>query len=167
MERRKAITAAAAASLTLLAGAAGIALNSGIVGADSNDDVGNLSPVGPSAKPPVTLVIDEPAPAASSGSGGFVSAPSGGVPAQVVRGPNGAPIVAVPAASPAPAPVAPVASSDDAGDDAFGDDGVEDEFDDELEAESEDEFEDESEDEDEVEEEHEEEDEYEGAEDDD
>jgi hypothetical protein len=61
MERRKAITAAAAASLTLLAGAAGIALNSGIVGAGGHGNVGQLSPVGTSTNPPVTVSVDDPA----------------------------------------------------------------------------------------------------------
>jgi hypothetical protein len=45
MQRRKAITAAAAASLTLLAGATGVALNSGIVAVKGDDNVGQLSPV--------------------------------------------------------------------------------------------------------------------------
>lgn len=45
MERRKAITTAAAAALTLLAGAAGIALNTGIVNAGDDGNVGQLNPV--------------------------------------------------------------------------------------------------------------------------
>jgi hypothetical protein len=45
MELRKANTAAAATSLNLLAGALGIALNSGIVGASGDDHVGRISPV--------------------------------------------------------------------------------------------------------------------------
>jgi hypothetical protein len=45
MERRTATIAAATVSLTLLAGAAGLALTSGIVGA-SDSGVGDLSPVG-------------------------------------------------------------------------------------------------------------------------
>jgi hypothetical protein len=61
MERRKAITAAAAASLTLLAGAAGIALNSGIVGATGDDNVGQISPVDTTAKPPIAVYVDDPA----------------------------------------------------------------------------------------------------------
>ena len=60
MERRKAITAAAAASLTLLAGAAGIALNSGIVGASGQDKVGTLTPVVSTATTPVTVYVDGP-----------------------------------------------------------------------------------------------------------
>jgi hypothetical protein len=60
MERRKAITTAAAASLTLLAGAAGIALNSGIVSAD-DDNVGQISPVDTTANPPITVYVDDPA----------------------------------------------------------------------------------------------------------
>jgi hypothetical protein len=70
MERRKAITTAAAASLTLLAGAAGIALNSGIVGASGDDNVGRISPVGTNT-PPVTVYVDEPgaATATSTSSG--------------------------------------------------------------------------------------------------
>ena len=55
MERRKAITTAAAASLTLLAGAAGIALNSGIVGAGADDTVGQVSPVDSTTNPPITV----------------------------------------------------------------------------------------------------------------
>jgi hypothetical protein len=61
MERRKAITTAAAASLTLLAGAAGIALNSGIVRANADSNVGQLSPVDTTANPPITVYVDEPA----------------------------------------------------------------------------------------------------------
>ena len=61
MERRKAITTAAAASLTLLAGAAGIALNSGLVGADGDDNVGQISPVDATAIPPVTVYVLDPA----------------------------------------------------------------------------------------------------------
>ncbi len=61
MERRKAITTAAAASLTLLAGAAGIALNSGIVGATGDHNVGQISPVNTTATPPVTVYVDDPA----------------------------------------------------------------------------------------------------------
>lgn len=57
MERRKAITTAAAASLTVLAGAAGIALNSGIVGT-SDGNVGNISPVG-TTYPPATVYVDQ------------------------------------------------------------------------------------------------------------
>jgi hypothetical protein len=60
MERRRAITTAAAASLTLLAGAAGIALNSGIV--DGGDDnVGRISPVSTASQPPLAVQVDEPA----------------------------------------------------------------------------------------------------------
>ena len=61
MERRKAITTAAAVSLTLLAGAAGIALNSGIVGAGADANVGQVSPVNTSANPPITVYVDDPA----------------------------------------------------------------------------------------------------------
>jgi hypothetical protein len=60
MERRKAITTAAAASLTLLAGAAGIALNSGIVGASGDDNVGQVSPVN-TTNPPVAVYVEDPA----------------------------------------------------------------------------------------------------------
>lgn len=45
MERRKAITVAASASLTLLAGAGGIALNSQLLGASADDGAGKISPV--------------------------------------------------------------------------------------------------------------------------
>ena len=47
MERRKAVIAAATASLTLLAGAAAISLNTGLVGASGDDGVGQVSPVDP------------------------------------------------------------------------------------------------------------------------
>lgn len=65
MERRKAITTAAAASLTLLAGAAGIALNSGIVGASGDHNVGQVSPV-KTTNPPVTVYVNDPATAAAT-----------------------------------------------------------------------------------------------------
>jgi hypothetical protein len=45
MERRKAIIAAATASLTLLAGGAAIGINTGIVSATGDDGVGRISPV--------------------------------------------------------------------------------------------------------------------------
>jgi hypothetical protein len=61
MERRKAITAAAAVSLTLLAGGAGMALSSNIVGAGGNDGVGQLSPVSSLDNPPITIYVDDPA----------------------------------------------------------------------------------------------------------
>jgi len=57
VERRKAVTAAAAAGLTMLAGAAGIALNSGIVGAKDDGNVGQLSPVSGSSQ---QLNVDDP-----------------------------------------------------------------------------------------------------------
>lgn len=58
MERRKAITAAAATALTMLAGAAGIALNSGIVGAGADGNVGKLTPVIASTQPIVPPPTD-------------------------------------------------------------------------------------------------------------
>ena len=60
MERRKAIKTAAAASLTLFAGAAGIALNSGIVGANGQDKVGTLNPVASASSTPVSVNADAP-----------------------------------------------------------------------------------------------------------
>ncbi len=60
MERRKAVIAAATASLTLLAGAAAISLNTSLVGASSDDGVGQVSPVDP-ATTPSTIYVDEPA----------------------------------------------------------------------------------------------------------
>ena len=67
MERRKAITAAAATSLTMLAGAAGIALNSGILGASADtgadDNVGRVSLVDTTTTttaPPITVYVDDP-----------------------------------------------------------------------------------------------------------
>jgi hypothetical protein len=54
----RAITAAAAASLTILAGAAGIAVNSGIVGARGDDHVGRLTPLGTTAQPVGASVAD-------------------------------------------------------------------------------------------------------------
>jgi hypothetical protein len=60
MERRKAIATAAAASLTLVAGATAITLNSGIVGVRGDDNVGQLSPVTTAAIPSLTVYADEP-----------------------------------------------------------------------------------------------------------
>lgn len=60
MERRKAITAAAAVSLTLLAGGAGMALSSNIVGTGANDGIGQLSPVTSLDNPPITVYVDDP-----------------------------------------------------------------------------------------------------------
>jgi hypothetical protein len=60
MERRKAVIAAATATLTLLAGAAAISLNTSLVGASGNDGVGQVSPVDPTTTPS-TIYIDEPA----------------------------------------------------------------------------------------------------------
>jgi hypothetical protein len=45
MERRRAVIAAATASLTLLAGAAAVSLNTGIIGASGDAGVGQISPV--------------------------------------------------------------------------------------------------------------------------
>jgi hypothetical protein len=66
MERRKAVTAAAAASLTLLAGAAGIVLNSGIVAAGGDGNVGQISPVGATAGPPTTVYVQDAATTATT-----------------------------------------------------------------------------------------------------
>jgi hypothetical protein len=60
MERRKAVIAAATASLTLLAGAAAISLNTSLVGASGGDGVGQVSPVD-RATTPSTIYVDEPA----------------------------------------------------------------------------------------------------------
>lgn len=60
MERRKAVIAAATASLTLLAGAAAIGLNTSLVGATGDDGVGQISPVDPTTTPS-TVYVDEPA----------------------------------------------------------------------------------------------------------
>jgi hypothetical protein len=60
MERRKAVLAAATASLTLLAGAAAISLNTSLVGASGDDGVGQISPVDP-ATTPSTIYVDVPA----------------------------------------------------------------------------------------------------------
>jgi hypothetical protein len=60
MERRKAVVAAATASLTLLAGAAAISLNTSLVGASGDDGVGEVSPVDP-ATTAGTVYVDEPA----------------------------------------------------------------------------------------------------------
>jgi hypothetical protein len=68
MERRKAVLAAATASLTLLAGAAAISLNTSLVGASGDDGVGQVSPVDP-ATTPSTIYVDEPA-------AGLTTAPS-------------------------------------------------------------------------------------------
>ena len=45
MDRRKAVKLAGAASLTLLAGAGGIAVNSGILGSSSDGNVGKIVPI--------------------------------------------------------------------------------------------------------------------------
>lgn len=68
MERRKAVIAAATATLTLLAGAAAISLNTSLVGASGDDGVGQVSPVDP-ATTPETIYIDEPASAPGSAGG--------------------------------------------------------------------------------------------------
>jgi hypothetical protein len=61
MEPRRAITAAAVVSLTLLAGAAGIALNSGIVSSEPDNNVGQLTPTDP-ATGPDTIHVDPAVP---------------------------------------------------------------------------------------------------------
>jgi hypothetical protein len=58
MERRRAVIAAATASLTLLAGAAAVSINSGIVGASGNDDVGQIQQV--DATTPDSVTVDAP-----------------------------------------------------------------------------------------------------------
>jgi hypothetical protein len=58
MERRKAVIAAATASLTLLAGAAAISINSGLVGASGSDGVGTVQPIDAT---PSTVHVDGPA----------------------------------------------------------------------------------------------------------
>ena len=83
MERRKAVTAAAAAGLTMLAGAAGIALNSGIVGAKDDGNVGQLSPL-VEARPQVDVrdasgrpLVSSPAVDATDGAPVATSSASG------------------------------------------------------------------------------------------
>lgn len=62
MERRTAIVAAAATSLTLLAGAAAISLNTQLVDASGDDGVGRISPIATSGEPPGAPVeVDDPA----------------------------------------------------------------------------------------------------------
>ncbi|HEX6425337.1 MAG TPA: hypothetical protein VFZ79_17760 [Acidimicrobiales bacterium] len=62
MERRTAIVAAAATSLTLLAGAAAISLNTQLVDAGGDDGVGRVSPIATSGDPPGAPVeVDDPA----------------------------------------------------------------------------------------------------------
>jgi hypothetical protein len=93
MERRKAVTAAAAASLTLLAGAAGIALNSGIVGANADSDVGQLSPVASTTtttNPPVKVYVDDPA--ATSVTAAPTSVAPAPTPAPTVQPTNSQPV---------------------------------------------------------------------------
>lgn len=58
MERSKAVKVAGATALTLLAGAAGIAINSGIAGSESPGDVGNIKPVD-ATRVPVTVYVDK------------------------------------------------------------------------------------------------------------
>jgi hypothetical protein len=67
MERRKAVTVAATAALTLLAGAGGIALSSGILAASHGDGVGTIRPAG-SGTPTVTTYVDAPTPAVTPSS---------------------------------------------------------------------------------------------------
>jgi hypothetical protein len=60
MERRRAISVAAAISGALLVGALAITANADILGAPKNDKVGQLTPV--VATPPTTIIyVDEPA----------------------------------------------------------------------------------------------------------
>lgn len=61
MERRSAIIAAAGASLTLLAGAAAIGINTQLVSASDNDGVGDISPVSGTESPTETIYVDDPA----------------------------------------------------------------------------------------------------------
>lgn len=57
MERRRAVIAAATASLTLLAGAAAVSINSGIVGASGGGGgVGTIEPI--DASTPSTVHVD-------------------------------------------------------------------------------------------------------------
>lgn len=60
MERRSAIIAAAGASLTLLAGAAAIGINTQLVSASDNDGVGDISPVSGTEAPTETIYVDDP-----------------------------------------------------------------------------------------------------------
>jgi hypothetical protein len=66
MDRRKAITTAAAASLTLVAGAAGLAFNSGLVDATDASEIGHLSPASTTGKPPATVHIEDVATATAA-----------------------------------------------------------------------------------------------------
>ena len=63
MERRHAVTVAATAALTLLAGAGGIALSSGVLATSHDGGAGTIRPVG-TGTPPVAAYVDAPAPAA-------------------------------------------------------------------------------------------------------
>ena len=69
MERRHAVTVAATAALTLLAGAGGIALSSGILATSHDGGAGTIRPVG-AGTPPVTAFVDVPAPAAPTATPG-------------------------------------------------------------------------------------------------
>jgi hypothetical protein len=63
MEQRRAVVAAATASLTLLAGAAAISLNTGIIGASGDDGVGHISPVvatTPASTPGTSVAGEDP-----------------------------------------------------------------------------------------------------------
>lgn len=60
MERRKAVTAAAAASVTFLLGAAGLTANATILGAQKADGVGQISPIPPTV-PSAALAAPEKA----------------------------------------------------------------------------------------------------------
>lgn len=154
MERRKAITAAAATALTMLAGAAGIALNSGIVGAGADGNVGQLTPVIASTQP-IAPSVGDPTVTASTGDPTVAVQPA----------PTIAPTI-TPTQSP-PVTTSSASGSDADQDDAEYEDDDENEAEYENEAEQDDdsEYEDDSEQEDEYEDEHEY--EYEGNDDDD
>jgi hypothetical protein len=61
MERRTALITAAATSLTLLAGAAAIGINTQLVDAGGNDGAGRISPIGLTESPGGTIRVDDPA----------------------------------------------------------------------------------------------------------
>jgi hypothetical protein len=145
MERKAAITTAAAITVTLLAGGTAMAANLGILDSEPASGLGETSPVstpaGPSATAPPqveTIIVDETVP-------GGPGATNGATGAGATPGATAAPGVSAPSTS-------PVTSDDDTAD-------FDDSDDDATEYEDHGEAEDEHEDEDEHE--------YEGAEDDD
>ncbi len=92
MERRKAVTAAAAASATFLLGAAGLTANATILGDHGSDGVGTIDPVVVPLDRPAASTTDVPASTAADAPGSAIAGtPSSAVP---VPAPTSSPGVA-------------------------------------------------------------------------